>query len=97
LIIENAAAASNLWMLAEFEAKNLEALQTLKDKYKVKVQEFPADILKKLKALTDETLAEEAAKDADFKRILQAYQKFQANNTAWNEISETAYANSLKL
>ena len=37
LIVETAAAASNLKMLSEFEAKNLEALNTLKTKYKVSV------------------------------------------------------------
>ncbi len=33
MIIENAAAASNVWMLSQFEARNLEALHTLKNKY----------------------------------------------------------------
>ena len=96
LIIENAATASNLWMLSEFEAKNLEALRTLKDKYHVDVQEFPAEVLSALKKLTQQTLEEEAAKDADFKRIYQAYQAFSSNNSAWNEISEAAYARALK-
>ena len=97
LIVENAAAASNLWMLSEFEARNLDALQTLKNKYHVEVNEFPDDVIKKLKVLTKETLTEEAGKDADFKRVLQAYQKFQQDNAAWNEISEAAYARALKL
>jgi len=97
LIVENAAAASNLWMLSEFEARNLEALQTLKNKYKVKVNAFPDDVIRKLKTLTEETLAEEAGKDADFKRVLQAYEAFRKDNAAWNEISEAAYARALKL
>jgi len=96
LIVENAAAASNLWMLSEFEAKNLEALQTLKDKYKVKVEEFPKDVIRELRKLTFETLNEEAAGDADFKRIYEAYQTFRRGNDRWNEISETAYARALK-
>jgi len=97
LIVENAAAASNLWMLSEFEARNLEALQTLKNKYHVQVNAFPDDVLRKLKALTEETLTEEADKDADFKRVLLAYEKFRKDNAAWNEISEAAYARALKL
>jgi len=96
LIVENAATASNLWMLSEFEAKNLEALQTLKDKYKVKVEEFPKDVIRELKKLTIETLNEEATRDADFKRIHEAYQTFRRGNDSWNEISEAAYARALK-
>ena len=91
-IIENAAAASNLWMLSEFEAKNLEALQTLKNKYKVQVNAFPDDVIASLKKLTQETLDEEAAKDATFKKIYQAYRQFSTNNAGWSEISEAAYA-----
>ncbi len=97
MIIENAAAASNAWMLAEFEAKNPEALETLKDKYKVEVLPFPDDVITALRRLTVETLDEEAKKDADFKRIYQAYKQFSDNNTQWNAISEDAYARALKL
>ena len=96
LIVANAAAASNLWMLSEFEAKNLEALHTLKNKYKVEIEEFPQDVLGALRKLTRQTLDEEAAKDADFKKIYLAYQAFSKNNSAWNEISEAAYARALK-
>jgi len=96
LIVENAATASNLWMLSEFEAKNLEALDTLKNKYKVKVEEFPQDVISTLRTLTTQTLEEESDKDATFKKIYQAYQDFSKGNSAWNEISEAAYARALK-
>jgi len=96
MIVENAAAASNSWMLSEFEAKNPDALFTLKDKYKVNVLPFPNDVIAALRKLTLETLAEEADKDADFKRIYHAYQKFSNNNRAWNAISESAYAKALQ-
>lgn len=97
MIVENAAAASNAWMLAEFEARNPEALATLKQKYKVKVLPFPDDVITALRKLTTETLNEEAEKDADFKRIYQAYKEFSDNNAHWNAISEDAYARALTL
>lgn len=97
IMIETAAAAANAWMLAEFEAKNLLALQELKQKYKVEVLEFPAEVLKELRRLTDETLEEEANKDKTFRQVYQAYKAYRENNDAWNEISEAAYARALKL
>ena len=97
LMIETAAAAANAWMLAEFEAKNLQALQTLKRKHNVKVLAFPDDVLIGLKRLTEETLEEEAEKDASFRQIYQAYKAFSRNNDAWREISESAYARALEL
>jgi TRAP-type mannitol/chloroaromatic compound transport system substrate-binding protein len=97
LMIETGAAAANTRMLSEFEAKNLLALQELKQRYKVKVLEFPDDVLRELKKLTGITLEEEADKDQSFRQVLQAYQSYRRNNDAWNEISESAYARALKL
>ena len=97
IMIETATAAANAWMLAEFEAKNLLALQELKQKYKVEVQEFPAEVITHLRKLTEETLEEEAAKDQTFRQVYQAYNSFRQNNDAWNDISEAAYAKALKL
>ncbi|RMH14470.1 MAG: TRAP transporter substrate-binding protein [Gammaproteobacteria bacterium] len=92
LIVQNAAMASNLWMLSEFEAKNLEALHTLKDKHHVDIREFPAEVIQQLHSLTLEVLKEEAARDDTFARVWQAYQSFQQSNDAWGQISEQAYA-----
>ncbi|MDH5649093.1 MAG: TRAP transporter substrate-binding protein [Gammaproteobacteria bacterium] len=95
--IENAAMASNIWMLSQFEAKNLQALRELKTKYKVQFLEFPADVLRHFHKMTKEVLKEEAAKDATFKKIYSAYESFRKNNDAWNEISEATYAKARKL
>ena len=97
LMIETAAAAANSWMLAEFEAKNLQALQELKTKHKVQIKEFPADVLAELKRLTKEVLNEEADKDKHFRQVYQAYNAFRENNDAWSDISEAAYSRALKL
>ncbi len=96
LIVKTAAAASNLWMLSEFEARNVEALRELRDKHGVEVLEFPAEMLRELRVLTNETLAELGAKDAVFKKVHEAYDAFRAGNDAWNAVSEAAYARALK-
>jgi len=94
--IEIAASASNLWMLAQFEAKNLEALAKLKNEHNVQVDEFPDEVISELRKLSKVVLEEEAAKNADFKRIYQAYKTFADNNDSWSELSEDAYATARK-
>ncbi len=90
-IIEVAAAASNIWMLSQFEAKNLAALQKLMDKDKVKLFAFPDEVIQELHKLTIEVLDEEAQKDMQFKKIYEAYAKFSSENDRWNVLSDAAY------
>jgi TRAP-type mannitol/chloroaromatic compound transport system substrate-binding protein len=97
LMVANAAASSNVWMLSEFEARNLEALEELKTRWRVEVHPFPDDVIRELKRLTKETLDEEAAKDEVFKKVYTLYMAFMKVNDAWNEISESAYARALDL
>jgi len=95
LIVQTAAMAANLKMLSEFEAKNLKALDTLKNKHKVEVLPFPAEVLHALHGFTKEVLDEESAKNAEFAKVRKAYETFQANNDGWRQISEEAYAKAL--
>ena len=74
--VHTAAQANSLWMLAQFESKNLAALEKLKNEFGVEVLEFPPDVLAELHRLSDETLNEIAAGDPEFKRIFEAYEKF---------------------
>jgi TRAP-type mannitol/chloroaromatic compound transport system substrate-binding protein len=90
-IIATAAQAENVRMLSEMEQKNLSALHELQQRDDMQLHRFPDDVLNTLKTLTDETLAEEAAKDAKFKRIYDAYDAFRKQNDAWSAISEDAY------
>jgi len=96
MLVETAAMASNLWMLSEFEARNIDALKSLKEEHKVQVLEFPTEVLAALRTYTRETLQEEAAKDATFERVYERYQAFMNSHDAWTEISEIAYARARK-
>jgi len=82
-IISNAAMAENLRMFAEMEQKNASALAELKAHKDIKIRRFPDDVLAKLRILTDETLAEEAAQNPKFKRVYAAYQAFRTKDNAW--------------
>jgi TRAP-type mannitol/chloroaromatic compound transport system substrate-binding protein len=92
-IVTNAAQAENLTMLSEMEHKNAEALQILKARDDITIAPFPDDVLQRLKTLSEETLAEEAAKNPKFKRVYEAYQAFRKKDAAWSEISERSYLN----
>ncbi len=96
-IIRVAAMATNLWQYAQFETLNLKALRELKEQHQVQVLPFPDDVLIELRRLTGEALDEQAAKDAEFKRVYEAYRAFRADNDAWNSTSDTAYRRALGL
>ena len=96
-LVETAAASANARMLAEFEARNLQALQDLKTNFKVQVKRFPDDVIAELRRLTDLTLEEEAQKDPLFREVYQAYRAYKSNNDAWSDISESAYAQALNV
>lgn len=95
-IVEIAARSTNQWMYSKFEAMNIKALRELKEEHHVQVLAFPPDVINKLRQLTQVALDEEAAKDASFKKVYEAYKQFQADHAAWNAISEEAYSKALQ-
>jgi len=95
--IEVAAASSNVWMLSQFEAKNLEYLRKLKNEDHVEVLPFPDDVLKALKGYTKEVLDEQSAADPEFKKVYDAYTAFSKDNDSWNALSEAAYQRAKNL
>jgi len=94
-IVETAATAASHWLYTAMEYHNTKALQELRTRQNVEILEFPAEVIRELKALTVITLEEEAAKDADFKRVYDSYQQFRGEYAKWSEISEDAYNRSL--
>ena len=91
-----AARSVNQDIFSQLEVLNLKALQELKEETSVEVLAFPPEALQEFKRLTAETLDEEAAKNASFKKVYEAYKKFQAENAAWNAISDDAYGRALQ-
>ncbi len=97
LMVRSAAADISQRIFAEFEAKNHEALQDLRKKYRVKILEYPPAVLRALRDFAREVLDEEAAKDATFRKVYDAYRAFRARHDAWSALSEEAYQRALKL
>ncbi len=96
-IVTNACRVANQDMLAEYTARNNDALQTLVHAHKVNLKPFPNDVLKKLHTLSDEVVTELAAKDKHSAKVYASFRKFRNNVTQWHNISELAYYNARNL
>ena len=90
-IVLNACKVVNQDMLAEYTARNNKALNTLVNKQKVKLRQFPDDVLQKIKALSDEVVAEVAAKDQMTRKVYESFKKFRDQARDWHAISEQAF------
>lgn len=93
-IVLNACRVSSDELTAEYTARNASALQTLKDKHKVQVKRLPDDVLKNLQNLSEEVVADVAAKDPVTAKVYKSYHRFREQAIAWHNISERSYLNA---
>ncbi len=89
-IVKVAARAINQDMLDEYTARNNQALKQLLDKG-VEIREFPQDVVAALSEISQEVYAENAEKDALFKKVYESYSVFQKDVSQYHRISEEAY------
>jgi TRAP-type mannitol/chloroaromatic compound transport system substrate-binding protein len=90
-VVEGAAAAEDTVMLAEYTARNQQALHELVDKHGVQVLPFPDDVLAALRKAADEVLAAKAAQDPFTKKVFDSCQAFRAQVVANTKIAELAF------
>ncbi len=90
-MVDTAARMANQDMLDEYTGRNNSALKELIEKHGVQVKPLPEDVLEKLELIAHEVYREEAAKDADFKRVYEAYEAFKQGVRNYHAISEEAY------
>lgn len=90
-IVTNACKVVNQDMLAEYTARNPVALQALIAKHNVELRRFPDDVILKLRALSDEVVAEIAQKDEFSSRVYSSYKKFLSQSKEWSDIGELTY------
>ena len=83
--------AVNEQMLAEFAARNSDALKTLVNEHGVELRPFPPDVLKRLRELSVEVVREGAAGDPLYARVLESVRAFQAKSSAYLRVAEEAY------
>jgi len=90
-IVDAACMENEHWVLAQFDAQNGQALQTLINEKKVQLVKFPDEVLNSLRVLAEEVLIEEAAKDAQAKKVNDSFKRFQKIVGTWGSVSEQAY------
>ena len=92
-IVMNACKVANQDMLAEYTARNQQALTTLTHKHKVDLRKLPDDVLNKLRELSQQVAADVAAKDKTSAKVYDSFKKFEQQVSLWSDISERAYLN----
>jgi TRAP-type mannitol/chloroaromatic compound transport system substrate-binding protein len=90
-IVVNACKVANLDMLSEYMARNPAALSALIKKHKVELREFPQDVVRRLRELSAEVVAEVARQDEFSKRVYASHEKFLEQVRKWSDISELTY------
>jgi TRAP-type mannitol/chloroaromatic compound transport system substrate-binding protein len=93
-IVASCCQAINNQMLAEYTARNQQALEKLQKEPNVKFMPLPDDVIAALKQASDQVLGELAAKDAFAKKAYDSLRAFQTGAKAWHEMSEVAFYNA---
>jgi len=93
-ILATAVRFANDDVLAEFTARNAEALQTLVRDHGVMLRAFPPDVLDALRRESAVVVAGLAGDDPLHARILESQAAFAARVRAYHEITEHAYLNA---
>ncbi|OUS40847.1 hypothetical protein A9R00_03940 [Oleispira antarctica] len=81
-------------MLAEYTARNNAALTELVETHGVDVRELPADVISKLRELSEEVVAEVAAQDPAAQKVYDSYIKFREGVVKYHAISEQSFINA---
>lgn len=90
-LVKDACRIVNEDMYAEYNARNGTALKELIDKHGVQLREFPESVLKDIRKVADEVVAEVAKTDELSQRIYDSYIDFRDKSAKYVEISELAY------
>ena len=91
-LIESCCAADNATMLAEFNARNAGALDTLINEHGVQVRQVSDEMLKALGEQSAAVVAEVGAEGGITQRVYESFSSFRKTAVPYNERSELAYA-----
>ncbi|WP_033069738.1 TRAP transporter substrate-binding protein [Thalassospira australica] len=91
-IVEQANRAVNQMVLSEFTARNVQALDTLRNKHGVDVRPFSDDILTNLGKLSGEVLRDLVSSNPLSQKVFESLIEFRTQSIAWSKFSESAFA-----
>ncbi|MBL8333663.1 MAG: TRAP transporter substrate-binding protein DctP [Rubrivivax sp.] len=86
-LLDMACAEQMTAMIAKYDAKNPEALKRLVAGG-AQLRSFPKPVMDACHKATEETMAELADKNPDFKRLLDAWRKFRDEQNLWFRVAE---------
>ena len=93
VIMQMATYEANMMTLARYDVQNPLALQRLFNETDLTLLPFPKEVMLASEEVAFELYAEFAAKDSDFKTVMQDWIKFRDRVQAWHGLAETAYMN----
>ncbi|MBK1697881.1 TRAP transporter substrate-binding protein [Rhodovibrio salinarum] len=96
-VIQAACLAEADYTLAEFDANNGDALDTLINEHGVQLHRFSDDILKSLGEASRDVVADTAQESALTKRIYESYTAFREKMIRWTDIANREYLNARAL
>lgn len=92
-IVTNAARVANQDMMLEYVARNNDALVTLVNEHSVEVRTFPADVIDRLRSLSERVVSDVVGDDPLALEIYESYQTFLSKSKQWQNLSERAFLN----
>ncbi|MDX1570112.1 MAG: TRAP transporter substrate-binding protein DctP [Xanthomonadales bacterium] len=90
-IVDAACHRANDRLMAEYTARNADALHTLTEEHGVELRRFPADVLDRLREISEEVVREAAGADPLAQEIFDSYVKFRDRSRSWLATSEATY------
>jgi TRAP-type mannitol/chloroaromatic compound transport system substrate-binding protein len=91
-VIDAACRSEADYVVAEFAARNQEALKVLTTEHGIELRRFPDDVLEALRRFSLEVMAALAAADRDLGRVYASYRSFAGSIGAWHAIAEGAHS-----
>ncbi|MFK7906042.1 MAG: TRAP transporter substrate-binding protein [Chitinophagales bacterium] len=91
VILETASMRLNIWVLSEFEAKNVEYLEKIQSEGKVEIRKFPDEVIEQLRTYTNEVVAEFVESDPLAKKVYDSFHGFRTKIKAWSELTEKVF------
>ena len=89
-VLTNAAQATNSWMQARYDMQNPAALKRLVASG-TQLRPFTNEVLDACLKATNELWAEISAKNADFKKVIDAMQAYRSDEYLWWQVAEYTY------
>jgi TRAP-type mannitol/chloroaromatic compound transport system substrate-binding protein len=96
-LVETAAAAEYATSLAENNANNAFWLRKLREEGTVEILRFDDSLLRALRKLSEEVVAEVGAGDEITRRTYASYQQFRESIIGWSDVGERAFMNARRL